>query len=97
MVILTNASEDKGFVTADAVRFGGGMGNVSRNGLTSGLPRCLEGARYYAQWAGAPDSIYNSKGGTDDYKDDINVRSRMTNWLAGGSCFMPKAEGKVCR
>lgn len=94
MVILTNASEDKGFVTADAVRFGGGMGNVSRNGLTSGLPRCLEGARYYAQWAGAPDSIYNSKGGTDDYKDDINVRSRMTNWLAGGSCFMPKAEGK---
>lgn len=93
-VTLTNESGDKGFVTADAVRFGGGMGNISRQGAVSGLPRALEGARYYAQWAGAPDSVYNSKAGTDDYKDDINVRSRMTNWLAGGSCYVPTHEGK---
>lgn len=93
-VVLTNRSNDKGYVTADAVRFGGGMGNINRNGTTSGLPRCLEGARYYAQWAGAPDSVYNSKSGTDDYKDDINVRSFMTNWLAGGSCYVPEQTGK---
>ncbi len=93
-VVLTNRSEDKGFVTADAVRFGGGMGNINRHGTTSGLPRCLEGARYYAQWAGAPDSVYNSKDGTDDYKDDINTRSLMTNWLAGGSCYVPDQNGK---
>ncbi len=93
-VVLTNASKEKGFVVADAVRFGGGMGNISRQGQTSGLPRCLEGARYYAQWAGAPDSVYNTYNGTDDYKDDINARSRMANWLAGGSCFAPDAEGK---
>lgn len=93
-VTLTNESTDKGFVTADAVRFGGGMGNIARGGTVSMLPRCLEGARYYAQWAGAPDSVYNSKAGTDDYKDDINVRSRMTNWLAGGSCYVPTHEGK---
>lgn len=93
-VVLTNASKEKGFVGADAVRFGGGMGNITRQGQTSGLPRCLEGARYYAQWAGAPDSVYNTYSGTDDYKDDINARSRMTNWLAGGSCFAPDAEGK---
>ncbi len=93
-VVLTNASKEKGFVVADAVRFGGGMGNISRQGQTSGLPRCLEGSRYYAQWAGAPDSVYNTYNGTDDYKDDINARSRMANWLAGGSCFAPDAEGK---
>lgn len=93
-VVLTNASNDKGYVTADAVRFGGGMGNISRGGQTSQLPRCLEGARYYAQWAGAPDSVYNTYNGTDDYKDDINARSRMANWLAGGSCFAPDRAGK---
>ena len=93
-VVLSNASNDKGYVTADAVRFGGGMGNISRNGMKSGLPRCLEGARYYAQWAGAPDSVYNSKQDTDDYKDDINARSNMTNWLAGGSCYVPGRAGK---
>lgn len=93
-VTLTNKSESNGMVTADAVRFGGGMGNIARNGIVSQLPRCLEGARYYAQWAGAPDSVYNSKQGTDDYKDDINVRSRMTNWLAGGSCYVPGLQGK---
>lgn len=93
-VVLSNASEEKGVVTADAVRFGGGMGNINRYGTTSGLPRCLEGARYYAQWAGAPDSVYNSKHDSDDYKDDINTRSYMTNWLAGGSCYVPTLSGK---
>ncbi len=93
-VFLTNTSKERGYVVADAVRFGGGMGNISRQGQISCLPRCLEGARYYAQWAGAPDSIYNTYSGTDDYKDDINTRSRMTNWLAGGSCFVPGVEGK---
>ncbi len=92
-VTLTNQSRHKGFVTADAVRFGGGMGNIERGGTTSGLPRCLEGARYYAQWAGMPYSIYSSKNGTDDYKDDINTRSLMTNRLGGGSCYMPATDG----
>lgn len=93
-VVLSNISGHKGVVTADAVRFGGGMGNVSREGTVSGMPRSFEGARYYAQWAGAPDSVYNAKGGTDDYADDINTRSYMTNWLAGGSCFVPGRQGK---
>ena len=25
-----------------------------------------------------------------DYNDDINCRSLMTNWLAGGSCYLPE-------
>lgn len=93
-VMLTNQSSRKGVVTADAVRFGGGMGNIERGGTISGYPRSLEGARYYAQWAGAPYAVYGGRGGSDDYADDINTRSRMLNWLAGGSAYVPTLEGK---
>ena len=93
-VVVTNSSQSRGIVTTDAVRFGGGMGNVERGGRTSGMPRCLEGARYSAQMSGAPYSVYSSKNGQDDYADDINVRSNMTNWLAGGSPYVPTLDGK---
>lgn len=93
-VVVTNSSSESGVVTTDAVRFGGGMGNIERGGSCSGMPRCLEGARYSAQWTGAPYSVYSSKNGSDDYGDDINVRSNMTNWLAGGSTYVPTLEGK---
>lgn len=93
-VMLTNQSHMKGVVTADAVRFGGGMGNIERGGTVSRYPRALEGARYYAQWAGAPYAAYGGRGGEDDYSDDINVRSKMTNWLAGGSVYVPTADGQ---
>ena len=93
-VMLTNQSHKKGMVTADAVRFGGGMGNIERGGQISGYPRAIEGSRYYAQWAGAPYNVYSRQYGTDDYADDINARSRMTNWLAGGSVYVPDREGK---
>lgn len=92
-VVLTNYSKQKGVVTADAVRFGGGMGNIVRGHYTSGMPRALEGARYYAQWAGTPYAYYSTKNGTNDYGDDINVRSLMSNWLAGGSVYVPGKEG----
>lgn len=92
-IILSNISKHDGVVTTDAVRLGGGMGNITRGGTTSGLPRCLEGARYYAQWAGAPYSVVSTSNGSNDYNDDINSRSLMTNWLAGGSCYMPKQSG----
>ena len=93
-VVVSNLSSDRGMVTTDAVRFGGGMGNISRGGRTSGMPRCLEGARYYAQWAGMPYNIYSFRQGQNDYADDINVRSYMTNLLAGGSCYAPDSAGR---
>ncbi len=93
-VVLTNQSDDKGFVTTDAVRFGGGMGNIERGGQTSRMPRCLEGARYWAQWAGMPYEVYSSKGGVNDYADDINARSLMSNLLCGGSVFAPDSAGR---
>ncbi len=93
-VVVSNKSKQDGVVTTDAVRFGGGMGNIRRGYTSSGLPRCMEGARYYAQWAGMPYSVYSTKNGEDDYGDDINARSYMTNLLAGGSCYMPDTTGR---
>ena len=93
-VVLTNYSQQKGVVTTDAVRFGGGMGNIERGGRTSGLPRCLEGARYWAQWAGMPPAVYSSKNGENDYADDINARSLMLNELCGGSVYAPDSTGR---
>ncbi len=93
-VMLSNQSRKGGVVTADAVRFGGGMGNIERGGSVSGYPRAIEGARYSAQWAGAPYNVYGGRNGTDDYADDINSRSLMTNWLSGGSVYNPVQDGK---
>jgi hypothetical protein len=93
MVILTNQSKEKGVVTADAVRFGGGMGNVARGGSVSGLPRNLEGARYNAQWSGIPYSVYGVRQGENDYVDDINCRSYTLNYISGGSIFNPNEVG----
>ena len=93
MVVLSNESRQKGVVCADAVRFGGGMGNISRGGKTSGLPRYLEGARYAAQWSGFPYSVYSPSEGKNDYTDDINARSRIINYLSGNSVYNPKEKG----
>ena len=99
-VFLTNQAEVAGkIVSADAVRFGGGQGNIMREengeeGRCSGLPRFLEGARYYTQYAGFPSDVYNTKDGHNDYSDDINSRSNAVNWLAGGSIYYPSTKGK---
>ena len=93
MVVLSNQSKQKGVVCADAVRFGGGMGNMARDGQTSGLPRFLEGARYNAQWSGMPAEIYSRLDRQNDYADDLNTRSQMINYLSGGSVYNPTEKG----
>ena len=92
-VTLSNLSNYKGVVTADAVRFGGGMGNIVRGDSTmvlpigSDLPRCLEAARYSAQWYGMPDSVY-SRRGNDDGRDDVNTRPYEINYLTRGTNYL---------
>ena len=93
MVVLTNQSKEKGVVSADAVRFGGGMSNIVRGNSVSGMPRYLEGARYSGQWNGMPYEVYSARKGENDYADDINVRSLTLNHLSGGSVFNPAQEG----
>ena len=94
-VSLSNQSNYRGHVTADAVRFGGGMGNIARGDSTSvsGLPRFLEAARYSVQWSGAPYQVYAPKNSVNDYTEDINARSFMENYLARGSAYVPGDSG----
>lgn len=84
-VILSNESSSKGkFISADAIRFGGGMGVIERNGKTSGRPKFLEASRYWLQFAGFPDSlVYNLNKDTSDYKDDYQSRGEYVNYLIG--------------
>ncbi len=60
---------------------------------TSGMPRYLEGARYWLHWAGIPERIYAPYHGSDDYKDDYTSRGHWVNYLAGGSRVLPGREG----
>lgn len=60
---------------------------------TSGLPRFLEGARYWLHWAGMPEEVYSPYHGRDDYKDDYTGRSLWVNYLAGGSRVLPDEPG----
>lgn len=109
-VELTNESHESGHVvSADAVRFGGGMGNIVRGSepdmkhlrqlrdekgfsLDSALwlpfvsqrPRYQEGARYYLQYAGMPDTlVYSLNHQKDDYRDDYQSRGVWVNYLMG--------------
>lgn len=99
VVELSNvSSEDDRVVTADAVKIGGGMGNVSRSApggeaTVSGYPRFTEGARYWMQWAGIPSGIYSVTNGTNDYEDDYKGRGMWVNYLAGGSSELPGQKG----
>lgn len=139
-VTLSNLSAKAGqVITADAVKIGGGMGNIARQvseegatenlkssdtnnlqsttsaastnstnsttsaancqlsilncQLPSGYPRFCEGARYWLQWAGIPDSVYSDSRGKNDYTDDYKSRGIWVNYLAGGSAVNPTEKG----
>lgn len=126
-VSLSNEDGCGQVITADAVRFGGGMGSVARYpqpepignipssrplpktpeihidsaqllanqqlASTSGMPRYLEGARYWMQYVGIPDSIYNYTDSRNDYIDDYASRGGWVNYLAGGSVSNPNEPG----
>lgn len=89
-VSLLNDTEfgtDQQVVSADAVRFGGGMGQMQRNGTGAGpedaptslMPRWRECSRYYSQFMGAPTSVYDA-GSSTDASDDVGNRSRTAAW-----------------
>ena len=92
MITVSCDGEQKGMISVDAVKFGGGMGNVARKPSTegyfkyklSGKPRYLEAARYYLQGNGFPDTLtYNLNGDKNDYNDDYQSRGEWVNYLMG--------------
>jgi len=94
-VILINKGAKRGKrVTADAVKFGGGMGNIARNGFTSLRPRYQEGARYYLQYAGMPDTLVWKLNDANDYNDDYQSRGEWVNYLVGTPSG-PKADRSI--
>ncbi len=121
LVTVSNFSKQKGgVVTIDAVKVGGGMGNIARRPaertpeniklagknteylqqegvdydyVTSRRMRFTEGARYFLQWSGFPDSVYSPTGGINDYNDDYRCRGDWVNYLAGGSQALPGRKG----
>lgn len=94
-VVLSNSSKHKGVVSADAVRFGGGMGNVARGpgDKTSGFPRHLEATRYSLLTSGFPYEVYSPLQGENDYREDILCFGGAVNYLTGGSVFNPDSAG----
>lgn len=123
-VVLSNKSSHNGrLISADAIKVGGGIGNIARMPLADGFekenvkssetntdnkkattnikyipevsarPRYTEGARYWMQWAGIPDSVYNQTEGKNDYTDDYSSRGHWVNYLAGGSSVLPNKQG----
>jgi len=99
-VYLDNYSRAGGIVTADAVRFGGGMGKIARGGArqdrslwkTSGLPSYIEGAIYWMQWAGSDPETYQVF--RDDYTNDYATRGNWVQEMAGGSWMIPGKSGR---
>lgn len=103
-VRLTSKSEEKGkHITADAVKFGGGVGCVERSiarvegapepyFFTSEKPKYLECARYWLQMAGFSDSVYC--GQNNEYKTDYMSRAIWVNALSGGSHLNTRTKGK---
>ena len=82
-VTVSNKGKKNGKrISIDAVRIGGGMGDVARKGKTSQRPRFFEAARYYHQFNGVPESVYNLHQDTLDYRDDYQSRAEWVNYLA---------------
>lgn len=98
VVSLSNLSKTEGTVIADAVKIGGGMGNIARShkdslsSVTSGMPRFAEGARYFMQWSGVPEDIWSQNEFDDDYRDDLMSRGSWVQYLSGGSWANPSAK-----
>ena len=83
VVVKANRLSQNKYITTDAIRFGGGMGDIMRNGLLSERPRWIEAARYYLQYAGMPEMVYNIHQDTVDYNDDYKSRGEWVNYLKG--------------
>ena len=91
-VELTNTSSVIGTVTADAVRFGGGMGKVERGGTLSGMPSYIEGSLYNFQYSGIPLSLTDEW--SSDYTRDYAGRGAWVQHISGGSRVNPETEGR---
>lgn len=78
-VSLSNQGAEGECVCADAVKIGGGMGKLQREGSTSGVASSMEGAHYWMQWAGAGEDI--TRNWETDYTNDFAARGLWTTMM----------------
>jgi hypothetical protein len=94
-VEITNVSSEAGLVIADAIRFGGGMGDIVRPGpgKVSGYPRDEEAQRYWAHselgnnGVGFDSYIWDNPGvndGSDNVRVGAHWAREMNQVPAGG-------------
>ncbi|HEX5050821.1 MAG TPA: N-acetylmuramoyl-L-alanine amidase [Planctomycetota bacterium] len=79
-IVLGNQSASPGVCIADTVRLGGGLGSIVRGSGPSNQLRWKECARYWAQFSGAPSSVWDSISGGEDNDDDVTARPRFAEW-----------------
>jgi len=75
-VVVTNSGDGFGRVVADAVRFGGGMGDVPDGPGVSGKPRWEESGYYYAKFMGFDPALE-----TRDY-NTVSAMPLYSEWEA---------------
>lgn len=77
--IIPNQPSATGTVPA---QLGGAAGSIEATWKKSGKPRFVEGARYWLQYAGMPDTlVYSPNGYRNDYNDDYMSRALWVNYL----------------
>ncbi|WP_434380873.1 N-acetylmuramoyl-L-alanine amidase [Melittangium boletus] len=84
-VVAYNDSAEAGTLSLDAVRLGGGTGDVGDAALGAlPRPRAEESARYHTQFSGAPPEVFAPSGINalaNERNDDVSARPRFAAWL----------------
>ena len=77
--LIADSSDRGATLSVDAVRIGGGLGVVERNGRVTDRPRWEEAAIHGTQYNGAPASVYDPYNDDNDGSDPPS-RSRWADW-----------------
>ena len=80
-----NDSAESGTLSLDAVRLGGGEGDVGDAAMAAlPRPRAEECARYHVQYSGAPPEVFAPSGANalaNERNADVTARPRFAAWL----------------
>ncbi|MET0402475.1 MAG: N-acetylmuramoyl-L-alanine amidase [Cystobacter sp.] len=85
VVVVNDSAEAGGTLSLDAVRLGGGTGDVGDEKLGAlARPRAEECARYHTQFSGAPPEVFapsKTNALSNERNDDVTARPRFAAWL----------------
>ena len=92
-IVVANNGETGSFVVADAIRVGGGMGEIYPSGASpSGDAKWREAAKYWIQYVGAPSDVYNYWH-PNEGSSDVVSRPLYADWEGGDAYFSHHSNG----